>query len=69
MDYKYFKINARASSQNRRVGNILPQFGFFLHLLKIQDKFLYKILMLTYNLYYNIARLYFFELINRKKAM
>ena len=65
INYKDFIINARASSQNRFVGNILSV-SQKLHRLKIQDKIIYKILMLTYNSYYNMAPSYLCELINKK---
>ena len=37
-----------------------------LHLLKIQDRITYKILMLSYKSYYNIAQTYLCELISRR---
>ena len=39
-----------------------------LHWRKIQDRITYKILMLTYKLYYNIAPTYLCELIRRKES-
>ena len=39
-----------------------------LHWLKIQDRITYKILMLTYKLYYNIAPTYLCELISRRES-
>ena len=62
IDYKDFRTNVRASEQNRRVGNILPQLK--IHWLKIQNKIKYKILILTYKSYYNTAPSYLCELIN-----
>ena len=38
-----------------------------LHWLKIQDRIIYKILMLTYKSYYNMTPPYSCELINKKK--
>ena len=37
-----------------------------LHWLKIQDRIIYKMLMLTYKSYYNMAPPYLCELINKK---
>ena len=39
-----------------------------LHWLRIQDRITYKILMLTYKSYYNIARTYLCELISRRES-
>ena len=39
-----------------------------LHWLKIQDRITYKILMLTYKSYYNIALTYLCELISRRES-
>ena len=39
-----------------------------LHWLKIQDRITYKILMLTYKLYYNIAPTYLCERISRRES-
>ena len=39
-----------------------------LHWLKIQDRSIYKILMLTYESYYNMAPPYLCELINKKES-
>ena len=39
-----------------------------LHWLNIQDRITYKILMLTYTLYYNIAPTYLCELISRRES-
>ena len=39
-----------------------------LHWLKIQDRITYKILMLTYKSYYNIAPTYLCELISRRES-
>ena len=39
-----------------------------LHWLKIQDRVTYKILMLTYKSYYNIAPTYLCELISRRES-
>ena len=39
-----------------------------LHWLKIQDRIIYKMLMLTYKSYYNMAPPYLFELINKKES-
>ena len=41
----------------------------YLHWLKVQDRITYKIVMLTYTSYYNIAQSYLCELISRKKVM
>ena len=62
IDYKDFRINASASCQNHYA--VLNN----LHCLKIQDRFTYKILMLTYKSYYNIAPTYLYELISRKES-
>ena len=40
-----------------------------LHWLKIQDRITYKILMLTYKSYYNIAPTYLCELISRRSSV
>ena len=40
-----------------------------IHWLKIQDRIIYKMFMLTYNSYYNMAPPYLCELINKKKVM
>ena len=39
-----------------------------LHWLKIQDRIIYKMLMLTYKSYYNMAPPYLCELINKKES-
>ena len=39
-----------------------------LHWLKIQDRIIYKMLMLTYKSYYNMAPPYLSELINKKES-
>ena len=39
-----------------------------LHWLKIQDRITYKILMLTYKSYYNIAPTYLCEMISRRES-
>ena len=39
-----------------------------LHWLKIQDRIIYKMLMLTYKSYYNMASPYLCELINKKES-
>ena len=39
-----------------------------LHCLKIQDRIIYKMLMLTYKSYYNMAPPYLCELINKKQS-
>ena len=39
-----------------------------LHWLKIQDRITYKIVMLTYKSYYNIAPTYLYELISRRES-
>ena len=39
-----------------------------IHWLKIQDRIIYTILMLTYKSYYNIAPSYLYELINKKES-
>ena len=38
------------------------------HMLKIQDRITYKLLMLTYKSYYNIAPTYLCELISRRES-
>ena len=63
IDYKDLRINARASWQICRVGNILPQF------FKILDRIVYTILMLTYKSYYHIARLIYVNWLTKKKVM
>ena len=67
IDYKDFRINVRVSWQNRHVGNILPQLKK-IYWLKIQDRIIYKMLMLTYKSYYNMAPPYLCELINKKES-
>ena len=46
----------------------ITQFFFNLSWLKIQDRITYKILMLLYKLYYNIAPTYLCELICRRES-
>ena len=48
---------------------ILPRFKKNLHWLKFQDRITYKILMLTYKSYYNIALTYLCELIAGEKVL
>ena len=46
--------------------NILPLVWKKIHWLKIQDRIIYTILMLTYKSYYNMTPLYLCELIDKK---
>ena len=52
--------------------SLLPYITLFilmkLHWLKIQDRIIYKMLMLTYKSYYNMAPPYLCELINKKES-
>ena len=58
---------ARVSCQNHRAGNILLQFGEKIHWLKIPDRIIYTIFMLTYKSCHSIAPSYLCELINKKR--
>ena len=51
------------SSRREHITTVLKK----LHWLKIQDRIIYKILMLTYKSYYNMAPPYLCELINKKR--
>ena len=68
IDYKDIRINVRAALKHRHVGNII-----ITPVLKkntfpeIQDRIIYKVLMLTYKLSYNMAPPYLCELINKKR--
>ena len=57
---------ARILTKSPRREHITPVLKT-LHWLKIQDRFTYKILMLTYKSYYNIAPTYLCELISRRE--
>ena len=48
--------------------NILPLVWKKIHWLKIQDRIIYTILMLTYKSYYNMTPLYLCELIYKKES-
>ena len=63
-----FRINVHVYWQNHRVGSTLLRFKKNLHWLIIQDRITYKILMLTYKSYYNIAPTYLCELISRRES-
>ena len=54
----------RKSSRREHITPVLKK----LHWLKIQDRIIYKMLMLTYKSYYNIAPSYLCELINKKES-
>ena len=59
IDYNDFRINVRAScltKSSRREHTITPGLKK-LHWLKIHDRIIYKLLMLTYKSYYNIPPL------------
>ena len=58
---------ARILTKSPRKEDITPVLKS-LHWLKIQDRITYKILMLTYKLYYNIAPTYLCELISRRES-
>ena len=58
---------ARILTKSQRREHITPVLKS-LHWLKIQDRITYKILMLTYKSYYNIAPTYLCELISRRKS-
>ena len=58
---------ARILTKSPRREHITPVLKS-LHWLKIQDRITYKILMLTYKSYYNIAPTYFCELISRRES-
>ena len=58
---------ARILTKSQRREHITPVLRS-LHWLKIQDRITYKILMLTYKLYYNIAPTYLCELISRRES-
>ena len=66
---KDFRINVHVYRQtkSRRREHITPVLKS-LHWLKIQDRITYKILMLTYKSYYNIAPTYLCELISRRES-
>ena len=67
IDCKDFRINMRASEPYRHVGNILSQLK--IHWLKIQDRITCKILIFTYQSYYNITPSYLCELIKEKSLV
>ena len=58
---------ARILTKSSRREHITPVLKS-LHWLKIQDRITYKILMLTYKSYYNIAPTYLCELISRRES-
>ena len=58
---------ARILTKSPRREHITPVLKS-LHWLKIQDRITYKILMLTYKSYYNIALTYLCELISRRES-
>ena len=58
---------ARILTKSQRREHITPVLKS-LHWLKIQDRITYKILMLTYKSYYNIAPTYLCELISRRDS-
>ena len=58
---------ARILTKSPRREHITPVLKS-LHWLKIQDRITYKILMLTYKSYYNIAPTYLCELISRRES-
>ena len=60
IDYKDFRINV---PRREHIAPVLKK----LHWLKIQDRIIYKMLMLTYKSYYNMAPPYLCELINKKR--
>ena len=62
MDYKYVILTK--SPRREHITPVLKS----LHWLKIQDRITYKILMLTYKSYYNIAPTYLCELISRRES-
>ena len=56
IDYKDFRINvAPYLDKNRQVENMLPPVLKKIHWLQIQDRIIYKMLMLTYKSYYNMV--------------
>ena len=57
----------RILTKSARREHITPVLMKF-HWLKIQDRIIYKMLMLTYKLYYNMAPPYLCELINKKES-
>ena len=59
---------ARILTKSPRREHITPVL-MKLHWLKIQDRIIYKMLMLTYKSYYNMAPPYLCELINKKNVM
>ena len=59
--------NARILTKSPRREHITPVL-MKLHWLKIQDRIIYKMLMLTYKSYYNMAPPYLCELINKKES-
>ena len=61
----YCIIVLSISSRREHITPVLMK----LHWLKIQDRIIYKMLMLTYKSYYNMAPPYLCELINKKKVM
>ena len=58
---------ARILTKSPSIEHITPVLKS-LHWLKIQDRITYKILMLTYKSYYNIAPIYLCELISRRES-
>ena len=56
--------NLTKSSRREHITPVLKK----LHWLKIQDRIIYKMLMLTYKSYYNMAPPYLCELINKKES-
>ena len=58
---------ARILTKSSRREHITPVL-MKLHWLKIQDRIIYKMLMLTYKSYYNMAPPYLCELINKKEC-
>ena len=51
-----------------KIATYYPSYEKKIHWLKIQDTIIYKILMLTYKSYYNMAPPYLCELINKKES-
>ena len=59
---------ARILTKSPRREHITPVM-MILHWLKIQDRIIYKMLMLTYKSYYNMTPPYLCEMINKKKKV
>ena len=70
IDCKDFRMNqcARILTKSSRREHITPVLKK-LHWLKIQDRITYKLLMLTYKSYYDMAPPYLCELINKKESL